>query len=276
MFIIQIEFKIATYQCFGGSNRYQSQGDPFGSEWVPALCDVSIRPGWFWHASEHPKSARELLEIYYKSVGRNCKLLLNVPPNSSGLISPEDIQVLREFRELRRSIFSHNLAASAFLNASSTRGGIRDSRFSPYKVLEEGIQTYWAPEENQSKWTLYINLKELVSFNVLKLREPIHMGQRVIQFHLEALNQDGFWKRVVNGTTIGYQRLLLFQKLKSQYLKLVVDKSRAEPLISYLGIYLDHATVLIEDMPDKNSSTYFNGTQVLRSITNNSSRSASM
>ncbi|XP_058748481.1 alpha-L-fucosidase 1-like [Vicia villosa] len=271
-------FNSSVIQIGGGDNdpRYQSQGDPFGSEWVPALCDVSIRPGWFWHASEHPKSARELLEIYYKSVGRNCKLLLNVPPNTSGLISPEDIQVLREFSELRHSIFSHNLAASASLNASSTRGGIRDSRFSPYKVLEESIQTYWAPEENQSKWILYINLKELVSFNVLKLQEPIHMGQRVIQFHLEVLIRDGFWKRVVNGTTIGYQRLLLFQKLKSQYLKLVVDKSRADPLISYLGIYLDPVTVLSEDMPGKKSGTYFNGTQVLRSTMNNSSRSASM
>ena len=243
---------------------------------MPALCDVSIRPGWFWHASEHPKSARKLLEIYYKSVGRNCKLLLNVPPNSSGLISAEDIQVLREFSELRHSIFSHNLAASASLNASSTRGGIQDTRFSPYKVLEEGIHTYWAPEENQSKWILYINLKKLVSFNVLQVQEPIHMGQRVINFHLEALNRDGLWKSVVNGTTIGYQRLLLFPKLKSQYLKLVVDKSRAEPLISYLGIYLDPVTVFSEDMPDKKSGNYFNGSQVLCSTTKNDSRSATM
>ncbi|RHN76005.1 putative alpha-L-fucosidase [Medicago truncatula] len=256
--------------------QYQKQGDPFGLDWVPALCDVSIRPGWFWHASEHPKSARKLLEIYYKSVGRNCKLLLNVPPNSSGLISAEDIQVLREFSELRHSIFSHNFAASASLNASSTRGGIQDTRFSPNKVLEEGIHTYWAPEENQSKWILYINLKKLVSFNVLQVQEPIHMGQRVIKFHLEALNRDGLWKSVVNGTTIGYQRLLLFPKLKSQYLKLVVDKSRAEPLISYLGIYLDPVTVLSEDMPDKKSGTYFNGTQVLRSAMKNDSQSATM
>ncbi|XLR47144.1 hypothetical protein S83_031804 [Arachis hypogaea] len=68
------------------SNRYVAEGDPAGHEWVPALCDVSIRPGWFWHLSELPKSVINLLEIYYKSVGQNCHLLLNVPPNSSGLI----------------------------------------------------------------------------------------------------------------------------------------------------------------------------------------------
>lgn len=259
------------------SNRYQSEGDPFGPDWVPALCDVSIRPGWFWHASELPKSARTLLDIFYKSVGRNCFLLLNVPPNSSGLISAEDIQVLQEFGELRSSIFSHNLAANALVNASSTRGGIQDSRFSPYNVLEEGIYTFWAPEENQSSWTLFINLQELVSFNVLQVQEPIHMGQRVIEFHLEALHQDGLWKRVANGTTIGYQRLLLFPKVKSQHLKLVVDKSRADPLISYLGIYMDPVTTL-SDISDEKLVGRFNGSQVLRTLSTpyNNSLSATM
>jgi len=160
---------------------------------VPALCDVSNKPGWFWHASEYPKSARKLLEIYYKFVGRNCKLLLNAPPNSSGHIYAEDIQVLRKFSKLRCSIFSHNLAASASLNSSSTRGGFRDTRCSPYKVLEDGIHTYWAHKENQSKWILYTNLKELVSFNVLQAQEHVHMGQRVIKFYLEALSRAGLW-----------------------------------------------------------------------------------
>ncbi|XP_047165969.1 alpha-L-fucosidase 1 [Vigna umbellata] len=250
--------------------RYNSEGDPFGPDWIPATCDVSIRPGWFWHASEVPMSATSLLEIYYKSVGRNCKLLLNVPPNSSGLISDEDIQVLQEFTELRRSIFSHNLAINAVINASSIRGGIQDTHFSPFNVLKEGIYTYWAPGENQYKWILYINLQELVSFNVLQLQEPIYMGQRVIEFHLEALTQDGVWTRVVNGTTIGYKRLLLFPKLKSQYLKLVVDKSRADPLISYLGIYMDSVTVL-RDTPDKKSRASFNGSQVLQITTTDNS-----
>ncbi|XP_057760689.1 putative alpha-L-fucosidase 1 [Arachis stenosperma] len=95
--------------------RYAAEGDPAGHEWIPALCDVSIRPGWFCHLSELPKFAINLLEIYYKSVGRNCHLLLNVPPNSSGLISPEDIQVLQEFTELRRSIFSNNFAINVLL-----------------------------------------------------------------------------------------------------------------------------------------------------------------
>ncbi|KAL2331999.1 hypothetical protein Fmac_019580 [Flemingia macrophylla] len=263
------------YQIGNVDSQYQNEGDPFGPDWVPATCDVSIRPGWFWHASELPKSARSLLEIYYKSVGRNCQLLLNVPPNSSGLISDEDIQVLQEFTQLRRSIFSHNLAINAIVNASSIRGGIQETHFSPYNVLIEGIYKYWAPEEKQTKWILFINLQELVSFNVLQVQEPIQMGQRVIEFHLEALSQGGVWMRVAKGTTIGYQRLLLFPKVKSQYLKLVVDKSRAEPLISYLGIYMDPVTVW-RDKPDKKSVRRFNGSQVLQTTTTNNSHTASI
>lgn len=254
---------------------YSRGGDPLGQDWVPAECDVSIRPGWFWHASEVPKSARTLLEIYYKSVGRNCLLLLNVPPNSSGLISAEDIQVLQEFRELRRSIFSDNLAINALVNASSTRGGVNDSRFNPQNVLKESIYTYWAPEENQTIWVLQFNLHQLVSFNVLQVQEPIHLGQRVIEFHLEILNEDQQWEKVANGTTVGYQRLLQFPTVKSQYLRFVVRKSRADPLISYLGIYIDQFSIL-SDMSDTSSATYYNDTQFLQQITHNHSQIVSI
>lgn len=246
----------------GISNRYSSGGDPFGHDWVPAECDVSIRPGWFWHLSELPKSAGTLLDLYYKSAGRNCLLLLNVPPNSSGLISSEDIQVLQEFSELRRSIFSHNLAINALINASCTRGGSSHSWFNPYNVVKEGIQSYWAPEVNQSNWILYLNLQEIVSFNILQVQEPIQMGQRVIEFHLEVLNEDGEWNEVINGTTIGYQRLLQFPTVKSQYLRFVIDKARADPLISYLGIYMDEFSIL-SNLSNTTSQASINGSQVL-------------
>ncbi|GAB2234346.1 hypothetical protein Droror1_Dr00003594 [Drosera rotundifolia] len=224
----------------GGTDPLYSQiGDPFGRDWVPAECDVSIRPGWFWHASESPKSALTLLDIYYKSVGRNCLLLLNVPPNSSGLISDEDVQVLQEFAELRIAIFSNNLAKHALVNTSSVRGGSSASHFGAQNVLEEGIFTYWAPEANLTDCTLYLDLVESKSFNVLQVQEPIHMGQRIIEFHVDVMNGEGEWLRLVNGTTIGYKRLLQFHTVESQYLRLVIDKARADPLVAFIGVYID-------------------------------------
>ncbi|WRX34996.1 Glycoside hydrolase [Theobroma cacao] len=259
----------------GGTDpQYSQGGDPHGHDWVPAECDVSIRPGWFWHASEVPKSALKLLDIYYRSAGRNCLLLLNVPPNSSGLISDEDIQVLQEFKELRRSIFSDNLAKTAILNASSIRGGNDNSQFSPYNVLEEGIYTYWAPEEDQSDWVLYLNLQESVSFNVLQVQEPIHMGQRIIEFNFEILNGGG-WKKVISGTTVGYKRLLQFPTVKSQYLKFVISKSRADPLISFLGIHMDRFSILNHAF-ETTSQAHVNGSQVLQQVAYNHNQTATI
>ncbi|KAH6814017.1 alpha-L-fucosidase 1 [Perilla frutescens var. frutescens] len=225
-------------------SKYSGQGDPFGHDWVPAECDVSIRPGWFWHASESPKSALALLDLYYKSVGRNCLLLLNVPPNSSGLISQEDIQVLKEFSEIRSSIFSHNLAKDALVSASSTRGNLTDPRYGPSNVLEEGIYSYWAPNNVQSDWILYLDFEEVITFNILMVQEPIQMGQRIIEFHLDFSDEKGEWKVAANGTTVGYKRLLQFPSVRASHLRLVIDKSRADPLVSYVGIYMDPFSIV--------------------------------
>ncbi|KAG8387611.1 hypothetical protein BUALT_Bualt02G0039200 [Buddleja alternifolia] len=251
----------------GDTDReYSGGGDPFGQNWVPAECDVSIRPGWFWHASETPKPALTLLDLYYKSVGRNCVLLLNVPPNSSGLISHEDIQVLQEFQEIRNSIFSHNLAKNVSISSSSTRGSLEDSgNYGPQNVLEEGIYSYWAPNKALSDWIIYLDFEETITFNVLMVQEPIQMGQRIIEFHLDLLNEGGKWEEVTGGTTVGYKRLLRFPSVKTSKLRLVVDKSRAEPLISYLGIYMDPFSVLARVIK-LNSGSRVNGSEPLRQI----------
>jgi len=162
-----------------------------------------------------------------------------VPPNSSGLISEEDIQVLQEFSRLRNSIFTNNLAKNAVVAASSTRGEAGNSPFDAHHVTEEDIYTYWAPLEHQTGWILYIDLENTVCFNVLQVREPIQMGQRIISFHLDILNARGEWQKAVNGTTVGYKRLLLFPIIEARSLRLVIDEARADPLISYIGVHLD-------------------------------------
>ncbi|XP_075519956.1 alpha-L-fucosidase 1-like [Primulina tabacum] len=223
---------------------YLGEGDPQGPDWVPAECDVSIRAGWFWHASQAPKSALTLLDIYYTSVGRNCLFLLNVPPNSSGLISPEDIQVLQDFTEIRNSIFSHNLAKSSLVWASNTRGGVKCSTYGAQRVLEDGIFSFWAPDKAQSDWALFFDFEEDVTFNVLLIQEPIHMGQRVTEFHFNFMNEEGEWEEVTRGTTVGYKRLLLFPSVTCSHLKLEIIRSRGDPLISYVGLYVDPFSVV--------------------------------
>ncbi|XP_071698424.1 alpha-L-fucosidase 1 [Rutidosis leptorrhynchoides] len=273
-----------TNATIGGTDPSYSQGgDPLGHDWVPPECDVSIRPGWFWHPSEAPKSAKNLLELYYNSVGRNCLLLLNVPPNSSGLISEEDVKVLKEFSNLKKSIFEHNLAKTAVVSASSTRGagvGYNDTRFTSRSILEEGIFTYWAPHKNQSKWIIYVDFNKSVCFNVVQIQEPIQMGQRIVKFHLDVVNQDGEWGEIFSGTTVGYRRILRFPFVKTQSLRLVIDRSRADPLVAYLGVHIDTISV-IENMKvngSSNSSSFsnLNSSQVLHQVTYNHTRISSI
>lgn len=223
--------------------QYSRQGDPCGVNWVPPECDVSIRSGWFWHSNEHPKTPNSLLEIFYESVGRNCMLLLNVPPNSTGLLADEDVQVLRQFKDILTSIFSINLAGNAAVTASSVRGSKNFSQFGPSQILSDDVFTYWAPEEGQTPWYLLIDLRDVVSFNVLCIKEAIQLGQRVSQYHLDIL-KDGFWYTIVNGTTIGYKRLERFELTRSQFLRLTIDQARVEPLIAYFGLYMDNVSII--------------------------------
>ncbi|GLJ06646.1 hypothetical protein SUGI_0043910 [Cryptomeria japonica] len=221
--------------------QYSRQGDPDGSNWVPPECDVSIRPGWFWHGSQQPKTATSLLEIFYKSTGRNCMLLLNVPPNSTGLLAYEDVQVLHNFKDILNSIFSVNLAQNAIITASSVRGN--DFQFGASWILVDDIFTYWAPDEGQEKWHLHIDLRRVISFNVLCLQEAIQLGQRVSRYHLDVL-EDGVWCTVMNGSTVGYKKLERFSPVSSQFLRLTIDEARADPLIAFFGLYMDNTSIV--------------------------------
>src|SRR5262245_64180116 len=115
-----------------------------GAHWLPAECDVSIRPGWFYHAKEDSKvrSPQNLLELYFKSVGRGASLLLNVPPDRRGQIHETDAQALREFRKLLDQTFARDLAAMAVATANNTRGNA--PQFAPPNVLDNRRDTIWS------------------------------------------------------------------------------------------------------------------------------------
>ncbi|KAF6160288.1 hypothetical protein GIB67_019057 [Kingdonia uniflora] len=216
---------------------YLNTGDPRGTDWVPAECDVSIRPGWFWHKSQTPKSLSQLLNVYYKSVGRNCVLLLNVPPNSAGLISDIDVRRLAEFQKAIQNIFSTNLAEQCSITASSQRGGKRGG-FGPQNVLDnDHLWTYWAPgnESKDKHWIEIIGLKKGFRFNVVRIQEAIGLGQRVEQHEIYA---DG--NRIAKGTTIGYKRLHRTQGVvQARQVRILIKKSRGLPLISSIGLHFD-------------------------------------
>ncbi|KAG6557228.1 hypothetical protein Mapa_001155 [Marchantia paleacea] len=233
---------------------YLNSGDSCGTDWLPAECDVSIRPGWFWHANERPWPVETLLDIYYISTGRNCVLLLNIPPNSTGLIASEDFRTLIEFRYALNDIFTVNKAAAAQVMASSTRGAVSEndlaqsSPFSPRHVLEEDPSTYWAAEEGESSAFLSLEFEDEIQFNVLKIQEAVAFGQRVAKYSVlvwvEGVPKgddraEGEWNAVSQGTTIGYKKLDRFKASQTRRVRVVFEEFRGPPIIAAVGLYLD-------------------------------------
>lgn len=217
---------------------YLNTGDPHGTDWVPPECDVSIRPGWFWHKNQTAKSVSQLLNIYYNSVGRNCVLLLNVPPNRTGLVSSDDTQRLKDFREAITSIFSADLAAGSTAKASSQRGG-RDGGFSAANVLDCDDQTYWAAagddDQKHGHWIELVLPKANTSFNVVRVQEAIALGQRIMEHEVYADK-----KLVAKGTTVGYKRLhRLRAAVTAARVKIRITKSRGPPLLTAMGLHHD-------------------------------------
>ncbi|RLM85736.1 alpha-L-fucosidase 1 [Panicum miliaceum] len=213
------------------------QGDPRGQDWVPPECDLSIRPGWFWHKNETAKPLSQLLEIYYNSVGRNCVLLLNAPPNSTGLVEDADVARLREFGSAVATIFGTNLAAGSAARASSERGGGLAAR----NVLDGRDDTYWAPTAEDGRRNGYwIELRRPPGsagrpFNVVRIQEHVALGQRVER---HAVYVDG--APVANGTTVGHKRLhRLPRAVAGGTVRVWIAARRGPPLLSAVGLHHD-------------------------------------
>jgi alpha-L-fucosidase len=210
-------------------------GEENGTSWIPAECDVSIRPGWFYHRNEDDKlkSVAQLMEIYFASVGRNCNLLLNIGVDRRGLVNEHDIARLMEFREARENAFKTRIAVEK-ITASIVRGG--DKTFAAEKVLDNRFETYWAADDGVTKAALTLDFGKEVEIDTVLVQENIALGQRVKKFVVKVSDGKGF-VNVSQHTTIGYKRIIRFPKLKTDRLRLEIEDAKAAATISTLEVY---------------------------------------
>jgi alpha-L-fucosidase len=206
-----------------------------GSHWMPPECDVSIRPGWFWHESENGKvkTPRQLMDLYYRSVGRGGSLLLNVPPDRRGLLHENDVASLRDFGALVRGTFQKDLAANANIKASNTRSG-----FAPKNLLDADRHTYWATDDAMKTAEVELTLPADTTFNVVRLREKIELGQRVDAFEMDRW-AGGKWETFARATSIGACRLIRTDSLTTNRVRLRITQSAASPALSEFGLFLE-------------------------------------
>lgn len=205
-----------------------------GDVWCPGETNTSIRPGWFYHETEdeHVKSLSKLMDIYYKSVGRNSCLLLNFPIAPNGRIHPNDSLRGIAFKKMIDEVFGKSIACSVLSEESAPLGRA--------ECLENGYM---------------LNFGEPTAFNRFVAEEDIRYGQRVKKFSLEA-EVDGKWqplkdKLVENGdglTTIGHRRIVCFPTVTATRLRFTILDSKCEPIIKKTAVYL--APELTADIPD--------------------------
>jgi alpha-L-fucosidase len=217
--------------------RALAHGHVDGTHWVPAEVDVSIRPGWFYHASQDDKvkTVDQLQEIYYRSVGNGCNLLLNIPPDRRGRFHEIDCARLLELRKRLDATFAKDLAKGRPTTASNTRGN--DPRFAAAKLTDGDRNTYWAADDMISTAELVVDLGASCELNRVRVQEHIPLGQRIESFALDARVQ-GAWQEIAQGTTIGPRRILRTPTVIADAVRLRVAASRACPTISTLEVYL--------------------------------------
>ncbi|HEY9006209.1 MAG TPA: alpha-L-fucosidase [Ohtaekwangia sp.] len=219
-----------------GIENLLGTGSENGTHWIPAEVDVSIRPGWFYHAKEDSlvKTPQQLFDIYMTSVGRGSTLLLNVPPDKRGLIHENDVQALKGWRDLLNETFKTNLAAKAKATATSYRG--EADAYAATNVTDGNKDTYWATDDNVTTGSVEITFDKVHLVNYMVLQEYIKLGQRVKTFTVEAW-KDNAWQKVADATTIGHKRILKIDPIETDKVRVNITASKACPLISAIEVY---------------------------------------
>lgn len=202
-------------------------GNANGQAWIPAECDVSIRPGWFYHAHEDDKvkTPEQLFDLYLKSVGRGANFLLNVPPDRRGLIHENDSASLVGFKKLRDESFTNNV-----LRQASTY-----YEFAPREISFRSMEKEEAFGANIQNFV--VQMSKETTINCIMLREAIHLGQTIRNFRIELYN--GHKKvREIPGTTVGRKRILTFPSTAITSFKVYLDDAHGSDNISGVAAYL--------------------------------------
>ncbi|MCD6346343.1 MAG: alpha-L-fucosidase [Bacteroidales bacterium] len=190
-------------------------GDPEGHYWMPAMSDAPLRGykgrhEWFWEPGdeEHIFLLANLMDIYYKSVGRNSTLIMGLTPDPDGLLPEPDVKRLKEWGDEIKSRFGEPVF----------------------------VETLHAASQHESL-SYAINLGEARSLNTIVIREDIKYGQRIRKYRVEG-KVNGKWITLCDGTSIGNKRIQQFETIKCKRLRIKMIGSVAQPRIKSIAGYL--------------------------------------
>ncbi len=201
--------------------RFLGSGQRDGKFWIPAECDVPLRPGWFYHPEQDQlvKTPDQLFDLYLKSVGRGAALNLGLAPNTEGLLHPTDVASLAAFGKKLTETFGTNLAVGAELEPSNIRDN-HTEYFGTDNLLDDDRYSYWATDDDETSPELVIDLGSKKTFDLIRLRENIKLGQRLDSVWVDVW-EGGEWTPLARATSIGSSRIIpLPEAIAAQRLRL--------------------------------------------------------
>ena len=223
-----------------GNLRYWEavNGHRDGKYWMPAECDVPLRPGWFYHPEQdlQVKSPEELFDLYCKSVGRGQCLDLGLCPDTRGMLHENDVAALAGLGVILEKAFSENLARKGEITVSNTRGN-DDKFFGTQNLTDDDRYSYWATDDSVTNPELILEFEKPVSFNIITIRENIRLGQRVDVLAIDIYKKDA-WQEIARASSIGAMRIIRFPETQtSEKVRLRIVRSAASPCISEFGVF---------------------------------------
>lgn len=219
----------------GYSNGYED-----GNHWTVPEADARITSGWFWGTQKNtPRTLTNLAEMYFRSVGHNATLLLNVPPNNEGKVDKAIQDRVVEFGQNVQDTFRTNLAKAdgTTITASNVRGN--DIDFKPGNAVDDDDATYWTTDDGTTSGSLTIKWDSAKRFDVVSIEEAIQNGQHINSYKVEYKeNDNASWQIMESGVTVGSKRLIRTSPISATQVRITVGTSTGKvPQLSEVGVY---------------------------------------
>lgn len=243
----------------GYSNGYED-----GNHWTVPEADARITSGWFWGTQKNtPRTLTNLAEMYFRSVGHNATLLLNVPPNNEGKVDQAILDRVVEFGQNVQDTFRTNLAKAngTTITASNVRGN--DIDFKPGNAVDDDDATYWTTDDGTTSGSLTIKWDSAKRFDVVSIEEAIQNGQHINSYEVEYKeNDNASWQPMERGVTVGSKRLIRTSPISATQIRITVGTSTGKvPQLSEVGVYkASKGFQLSGAAPDGMDSTSVNDT----------------
>lgn len=243
----------------GYSNGYED-----GNHWTVPEADARITSGWFWGTQKNtPRTLTNLAEMYFRSVGHNATLLLNVPPNNEGKVDQAILDRVVEFGQNVQDTFRTNLAKAngTTITASNVRGN--DIDFKPGNAVDDDDATYWTTDDGTTSGSLTIKWDSAKRFDVVSIEEAIQNGQHINSYKVEYKeNDNASWQTMERGVTVGSKRLIRTSPISATQVRITVGTSTGKvPQLSEVGVYkASKGFQLSGAAPDGMDSTSVNDT----------------